>query len=53
MSKGSPEDVLVALPNMPDRGSAEKLADVLIEQRVAACVNILAPCRSVYNETRP
>ena len=43
----------MALPNMPDRGSAEKLADVPIERRVAACVNILAPCRSLYNETRP
>ena len=36
------------LTNLPDRASAEKLADALIEQRVAACVNILAPCRSVY-----
>jgi periplasmic divalent cation tolerance protein len=39
---------LVVLTNLPDRGAAERLADALIEQRVAACVNILAPCRSVY-----
>jgi periplasmic divalent cation tolerance protein len=39
---------LVVITNLPDRASAEKLADSLIEQRVAACVNILAPCRSVY-----
>jgi periplasmic divalent cation tolerance protein len=40
--------VLLVLTNMPDRAAAEKLADALIEKRVAACVNILAPCRSVY-----
>ena len=28
--------------------SAEKLADALVKAKVAACVNILAPCRSVY-----
>jgi periplasmic divalent cation tolerance protein len=39
---------LVVLTNLPDRAAAEKLADTLIGQRVAACVNILAPCRSVY-----
>jgi len=36
------------LTNLPDRAAAERLADLLIEKRVAACVNILAPCRSVY-----
>lgn len=39
---------LLVLTNLPDRGVAERLADVLIERRLAACVNILAPCRSVY-----
>lgn len=39
---------LVVLTNLPDLASAERLADALLEQRVAACVNILAPCRSVY-----
>ena len=41
-------NALLVLTNMPDRAAAEKLADALIEKRVAACVNILAPCRSVY-----
>lgn len=40
--------VLLVVTNLPDRVSAEKLADALVEGRVAACVNILAPCRSVY-----
>jgi periplasmic divalent cation tolerance protein len=39
---------LLVLTNLPDRAAAERLAALLIEQRLAACVNILAPCRSVY-----
>src|SRR5580765_1104347 len=41
-------DTLLVFTNLPDRAAAEGLADALIEKRVAACVNILAPCRSVY-----
>jgi len=41
-------DSLLVVTNLPDRESAEKLAAVLIERRLAACVNILAPCASVY-----
>ena len=40
--------ILLVLTNLPDRTAAERLADSLIEKRLAACVNILAPCRSVY-----
>jgi len=39
---------LLVLTNLPDREAAERLAELLVAQRVAACVNILAPCRSVY-----
>ena len=39
---------LLVLSNLPDRASAERVAAVLVERRLAACVNILAPCRSVY-----
>jgi periplasmic divalent cation tolerance protein len=39
---------LLVLTNLPDRASAERLAAALIDKRVASCVNILAPCRSVY-----
>jgi periplasmic divalent cation tolerance protein len=39
---------LLVLTNLPDRAAAERLARLLIEKRLAACVNILAPCRSVY-----
>ena len=41
-------DSLLVVTNLPDRVSAEKLAVLLIERRLAACVNILAPCSSVY-----
>jgi periplasmic divalent cation tolerance protein len=39
---------LLVLTNFPDRPAAERLAEQLVRQRLAACVNILAPCRSVY-----
>lgn len=39
---------LLVLTNVPERAAAERLADMLVERRLAACVNILAPCRSVY-----
>ena len=39
---------LLVLTNLPDRAAAEALAAQLVERRVAACVNILSPCRSVY-----
>jgi periplasmic divalent cation tolerance protein len=39
---------LLVLTNLPDRSAAEKLADQLIQKQLAACINIFAPCRSVY-----
>jgi periplasmic divalent cation tolerance protein len=39
---------LLVLTNLPDRAAAERLAERLVEERLAACVNILAPCRSIY-----
>ena len=41
-------NALLVLTNLPDRAAAEKLAEALVQEHVAACVNILAPCRSVY-----
>lgn len=40
--------ILLVLTSLPERAAAERLADALVEQRLAACVSILAPCRSVY-----
>ncbi len=42
------DQVLLVLSTLPDQAGAQQLARVLIESRLAACVNILAPCQSVY-----
>jgi periplasmic divalent cation tolerance protein len=39
---------LLVLTNLPDREAAERIATMLVEKQLAACVNVLAPCRSVY-----
>ncbi len=41
-------EALLVFTSLPDAVSAQTLAGSLIEQRLAACVNILAPCRSLY-----
>ena len=42
------DDVIVVLSNLPDRAAALKLARSLVERRLAACVNVLGECVSVY-----
>ncbi len=46
----APDDrrVLLVLSTLPDHDSATALATALIEARLVACVNVLAPCVSVY-----
>jgi periplasmic divalent cation tolerance protein len=39
---------LIVITNAPDRDVALKIARGLIERKLAACVNILAECTSVY-----
>ncbi len=39
---------LIVITNTPDRDVALKIARALIERKLAACVNILAECTSVY-----
>ena len=39
---------LLVLTNLPDQASAQALATTLVTGRLAACVNLLAPCRSIY-----
>lgn len=41
------EPILV-ISNLPDRESALRLAELLVERGQAACVNVLAPCASIY-----
>ena len=41
-------DTLLVMTTVPDADCAHALANALVEAGLAACVNILAPCRSVY-----
>jgi periplasmic divalent cation tolerance protein len=41
-------NALIVITNAPDRAVAQKIAHALVEQKLAACVNILAECTSVY-----
>lgn len=42
-------DTLLVMTSLPDQASAETLAAHLVDSRLAACVNLLAPCMSVYH----
>jgi periplasmic divalent cation tolerance protein len=43
------DDALIAvLTNVPDQATALALAKLLTEERLAACVNVLAACTSIY-----
>ncbi|HUU72298.1 MAG TPA: divalent-cation tolerance protein CutA [Burkholderiales bacterium] len=49
---------LLVLTNAPDHETAIKLANLLVGKRLAACVNVLGGCTSVYRwqdgiETEP
>ena len=39
---------LIVISNAPDRAVALQIARALVEQKLAACVSILAECTSVY-----
>lgn len=39
---------LLVFTTLPDQDSALELARQLVEARLAACVNVMSPCRSVY-----
>jgi periplasmic divalent cation tolerance protein len=41
-------NALLVITNLPDRAVAQRLAESLVAKHLAACVNVLAPCRSVY-----
>jgi periplasmic divalent cation tolerance protein len=41
-------DVIAVLTNVPDEGLARQIGATLVEQKLAACVNILGACESIY-----
>ena len=48
MSSVSGDNAILVLTNLPDTSRAEKLAELLISEHLAACINIQAPCTSMY-----
>ena len=41
-------EAVLIISNFPDKKTATLLAEALVEQRLAACVNVLSPCVSIY-----
>jgi periplasmic divalent cation tolerance protein len=42
------DKVIIVITSLPDRAAAVKVARALVERRLAACVNVLAECVSIY-----
>lgn len=42
------QQALLVMTNMPDADSARKLARQILDERIAACVNIQPPIQSIY-----
>jgi periplasmic divalent cation tolerance protein len=42
-------NVVLVITHLPERETAIRLAERLIGARAAACVNVLAPCLSIYH----
>lgn len=41
-------ELIIIFTNFPDKKGAVAFAETVIDQRLAACVNILNPCTSIY-----
>lgn len=48
-SKSDSSDVILVLTNLPDPASAETLAKTLVSGKLAACINLMSPCTSIYH----
>jgi periplasmic divalent cation tolerance protein len=44
----APSDYIVVLITAPSMADAQRIARALVEERFAACVNLVPECRSVY-----
>ena len=42
------EPFVVVIATLPDRASARTLAEALVRERLAACVNVMSECTSIY-----
>jgi periplasmic divalent cation tolerance protein len=41
-------DAVIVFVTVPSRDTGERLADALVSEQLAACVNIVGPIRSIY-----
>ncbi len=41
-------DIALLFSTFPSRVEAERVAEIVLTERLAACVNILGPCHSIY-----
>ena len=41
-------DIALLFSTFPSRVEAERVAEAVLTERLAACVNILGPCHSIY-----
>ena len=41
-------EIVTVYATFPNEAEARRIARQLVEERLAACANILAPCRSIY-----
>jgi len=41
-------ETILVLTNVPNDDCAKEIAETLIKKQLAACVNILSPCLSIY-----
>ncbi|KJV29839.1 cation tolerance protein CutA [Aquitalea magnusonii] len=48
MNRGTRMNCLMVFCNVPDETTARHIAHVLVQEQLAACVNILPPCQAVY-----
>ena len=44
----SEEAIVTVYATFADSDEAERIAGMLVEERLAACANILGPCRAIY-----
>lgn len=45
---GASEPLVLVMTTVGDDATAERIAQALVDERLAACVNLLVACRSVY-----
>jgi periplasmic divalent cation tolerance protein len=49
LSLSGTANAILVMTSLPDQTSADELAQYLITEKLAACVNRLAPCHSLYH----